>query len=180
MPTKRLFAALPLIAPLMVLAACVPAPQQTPAPVPAPAPTPASAPVVQAPPPPAFENWIDAPVTAGNWSYAGGLAQFGQPGYQPFLTLRCDPAARAVEITRAAAVTGAQPMIVRTETLERSLATSPARSDPSSIVAILPARDPLLDAMAFSRGRFAIEVAGLTSLYIPSWPEVTRVIEDCR
>ena len=38
----------------------------------------------------------------------------------------------------------------------------------------------LLDAMAFSRGRFAIDVNGLPSLYLPAWPEVGRVIEDCR
>ena len=44
----------------------------------------------------------------------------------------------------------------------------------------LPARDPLLDAMAFSKGRFAVEVAGLPTLYLPSWIEVSRVIEDCR
>ena len=44
----------------------------------------------------------------------------------------------------------------------------------------MPARDPLLDAMAFSKGRFALEVAGLPTLYVPSYPEVTRVIEDCR
>jgi hypothetical protein len=34
--------------------------------------------------------------------------------------------------------------------------------------------------MAFSRGRFAIETAGLPTLYVPSWPEVSRVVEDCR
>ncbi|MDG2003332.1 MAG: hypothetical protein P8J20_08375 [Novosphingobium sp.] len=48
------------------------------------------------------------------------------------------------------------------------------------IAVTLPASDPLLDAMAFSRGRFAVETAGLPTLYVPSWPEVSRVIEDCR
>ena len=41
-------------------------------------------------------------------------------------------------------------------------------------------RDPMLDAMAFSRGRFVIEAEGLSPVYAPSWPEVSRVIEDCR
>ncbi len=41
-------------------------------------------------------------------------------------------------------------------------------------------RDPLLDAMAITRGRFAVEVEGETPLYLPAWAEVTRVIEDCR
>ncbi len=44
----------------------------------------------------------------------------------------------------------------------------------------LNARDPLFDAMAISKGRFAVEVGGEATLYVPSWPEVTRVIEDCR
>ena len=46
--------------------------------------------------------------------------------------------------------------------------------------ASVPARDPLLDAMAFSRGRFAVEVSGGPTLVVPAYPEVTRVIEDCR
>ena len=44
----------------------------------------------------------------------------------------------------------------------------------------LAVRDPLLDAMAFSRGRFMLEVAGFPALYLPAWAEVGRVIEDCR
>ena len=48
------------------------------------------------------------------------------------------------------------------------------------IFARVPARDPLLDAMAFSKARFAVEVPGSPALYVPSYPEVTKVIEDCR
>lgn len=48
------------------------------------------------------------------------------------------------------------------------------------MVASFAARDPLLDAMAFSRGRFAIQSDGLPTLYVPSWPEIGRVLEDCR
>ena len=40
--------------------------------------------------------------------------------------------------------------------------------------------DELLDAMAFSRGRFVIEQAGAPTLVVPAYPEVGRVIEDCR
>jgi hypothetical protein len=69
---------------------------------------------------------------------------------------------------------------VRTEFMERGIAAQPAESDPAWIFARVPARDALLDAMAFSKGRFAVEVAGLQALYVPSYPEVTRVIEDCR
>ena len=41
-------------------------------------------------------------------------------------------------------------------------------------------RDPLLDAMAFSRGRFMLEMGGSQTLILPAWSEVGRVIEDCR
>jgi hypothetical protein len=60
------------------------------------------------------------------------------------------------------------------------LMSDPARSPAGWLVVVLTARDPLLDAMAFSRGRFALEAAGLETLYLPAWPELSRVIEDCR
>ena len=56
----------------------------------------------------------------------------------------------------------------------------PAFSDPPQVIARIDARDPLLDAIAFSKGRFVVDVVGLPTLYVPSFPEVTRVIEDCR
>jgi hypothetical protein len=39
--------------------------------------------------------------------------------------------------------------------------------------------DQILDAMAYSRGRIAVE-AGAQKVAIPSWAEITRVVEDCR
>jgi hypothetical protein len=57
---------------------------------------------------------------------------------------------------------------------------APARSDPSSLVARLAAGDRLLDAMAYTKGRFAVEAGGMEALYVPAWPEVVRVIDDCR
>jgi hypothetical protein len=92
------------------------------------------------------------------------------------LALRCDRAAGAVEIVRAGQVTAAE-IIVRAETMDRGLA---ARTAPAGVLAQIPSRDPLLDAMAFSKGRFAVEIVGLPTLYAPAYPEVTRVIEDCR
>jgi hypothetical protein len=179
MTTKRLLAAaLPLVA-LAVLGGCVPEPAPTPAPSPAPVPTPTPSPIVE-PPAPSYSDWTTAPLTPGDWSYQAGLARFGAPGTQPRLTLRCDRASGVVEISRAGTAVAALPMTIRTETAERNVDAVPARSDPATIVAQIPARDPLLDAMAFSKGRFAIEVGGLETLYIPSYPEVTRVIEDCR
>ena len=71
-------------------------------------------------------------------------------------------------------------MRMYTEARDASLSAQPQAGTVPMVVAALPARDPLLDAIAFSRGRFAVEVAGLQTLYLPSWPEITRVIEDCR
>jgi hypothetical protein len=159
------------------MAACVPPPEPTPAPAPAraPAPTPAPAPVPPPSPVPSFTTWMDAPITPGDWTYAGGLARFAE-----HLVMRCDRAAGVIEIGRAGTSAAPAQMIVRAELMERGIAARSAESDPTWIFARVPARDPLLDAMAFSKGRFAVEVAGLQTLYVPSYPEVTRVIEDCR
>ena len=48
------------------------------------------------------------------------------------------------------------------------------------VTAELFALDPLLDAIAFSRGRFAVTMAGGSPLVVPAWPEAARTIEDCR
>ena len=42
------------------------------------------------------------------------------------------------------------------------------------------ALDPLLDAVAFSRGRAAFSDSGQPTLVVPSWAEAARVVEDCR
>jgi hypothetical protein len=42
------------------------------------------------------------------------------------------------------------------------------------------AYDPLLDAMAFSRGRVGLSALSLPTLIVPAWAEVARVVEDCR
>lgn len=158
---------------VMALSACVPpVPQPTPAPAPAPAPPPA-------PPPPPVANWIDAPQTAGDWRYArlagGGRASFVDPAGTVLFEMVC-AAGRQVTLARTGGQ-GVAGMIVRTETAERSLA---ATASNGAAVATLAPRDSLLDAMAFSKGRFAIEMAGSRALYLPAWPEVSRVVEDCR
>jgi hypothetical protein len=166
--------------PCFVLAACVPSPEPTPTPAPAPAPTPTPTPVATPSPVPSFANWIDAPQTPGDWSYQAGVATFGQYSGGAQLTLRCDRAAGAVDVIRAGTSAAPAQMIIRTEFAERGVNAQPTESDPPMVIARLPARDPLLDAMAFSKGRFAVEVSGLPAIYVPSYPEVTRVIEDCR
>ena len=165
----------------LALAACVPSPEPPPVvpPAPAPAATPAPAPVPTPSPVPSFTSWMDVPATPGDWTYAGGIGRFGDSS-AAHLTLRCDRSAGVVEIGRAGTAGLPVQMIVRSELMERGVDAQPTESDPARVIARVPARDPLLDAMAFSKGRFAIEVAGLPTLYVPAWPEVSRVIEDCR
>lgn len=163
------------------LAACVPAPPAPPAtPTPAPAPGPRPAPAPSPTPPPFAGNWIDAPQTPGDWFYDAGAARFGPPQSEALLVLRCDRPNGVVEVVRAGTAPGATQMSIRTETMDRGVAVTPSPGPLPTIVARIPARDPLLDAMAFSRGRFAVEITGLPTLYVPAYPEVTRAIEDCR
>ena len=182
--TKRFLAALPLLA-LAALAACVPPPTPAPAPAPPPAPAPAPAPAPVPAPQPTYSNWMDAPQTPGNWFYIpqanASIAAFGPTSTQPLFAMRCDPARRTVSIGRTSASTVPQPMTIRTETTTRAFSANPAQGAVEHLVAAsLPAADSFLDAMAFSKGRFAVEVTGEPTLYLPSWPEITRVIEDCR
>ncbi len=157
---------------LLALAACVPQPAAPPAPTPPPRPVERPAP----PPPPPSANWMDAPQTPGEWSYGGGRASYGAAQGTVF-SLNCDRGAGRITLARAGSAAGRVSMRVLTETTSRVLDAAP---DGGNVAAVLPARDPLLDAMAFSKGRFAVEVAGLPTLYLPSWIEVSRVIEDCR
>jgi len=40
--------------------------------------------------------------------------------------------------------------------------------------------DPLLDAIAFSRGRIAVGLPGTPAIVLPGWAKPARVAEDCR
>lgn len=162
------------------LAACIPsAPQPTP--VPSPAPKPVATTPPPAPPPPVATNWIDRPQTVGNWQYgdqgATSAASFVTGRGAADFAIICNRNARQVQLSLASANPAAQPIIIRTESTSRTLPTTSGRG---TIFATLPANDPLLDAMAITRGRFAVEAAGIQSLYLPPWSEVTKVIEDCR
>lgn len=127
---------------------------------------------------------MDVPATAGDWTYrsapGGGTASFGEQQSEPRFTMRCDRAQRVIYLERAGQATGQAAVTIRAETANRTLTSSPTAGAQPLVRASLPASDRLLDAMALSKGRFAVETAGLPTLYIPAWPEVTRVIEDCR
>ena len=74
------------------------------------------------------------------------------------------------------AASGAQ-MTLRASSGQQSYS---ARNSGGYAVIAVPATDYMVDRIAFSRGRFAVETTGLAPLAIPIWPEFTRVVEDCR
>lgn len=167
-----------------VATGCMPR-REPPPPPPAPIERPAPPPVRAVPPPPPTQtNWQDLPLTPGRWFYRneGGqssTASFGPAESAPSFTVRCDRTSRQVTLSRGGITTG-NSMTVRTSYSARSLPLV-ARTEPlNSAFASLPASDRFLDGMAFSRGRFTVEVPGTPMLIIPAWPEPARVVEDCR
>ena len=127
----------------------------------------AAAPATAQVAPLSFDAGKALPLTPGQWSYfstaTGSMASYGS-----VLSLRCDRATRTITISRI----GAEPAIltIATSSLTRTLPASGR----------LLANDPLLDAIAFSRGRFGVSVSGQPALVVPAWAEPARVIEDCR
>lgn len=160
----------------LAVAGCVapssPAPKPAPPPTPTPAPAPAPAPVIRS------GDWRDWPLTPGDWSYrhngAVTEAAYGQPGAMPLLVMQCARGAQQIRVTWATA--GAGPVLVRTSYSEVPRAAG--RTEAGLAITFTP-RDALLDQMAFSRGRFMLTANG-QELIVPAWPEVARVIEDCR
>jgi hypothetical protein len=120
------------------------------------------------------------PITPGTWHWrmegARSVARFGGDA----LILSCNREAAVITLIRPGAASGPVPVTIQTSTVNRTLSATAEPGPPPVIALTLAARDGLLDAMAFSRGRFALETAGLPTLYVPSWTEVSRVIEDCR
>ena len=167
-----------MLASLSALAACA-----SPPPPPAPRAAPPPAPVIVAPPPivQLKGDWTDWPLASGDWVYRqddrGSIALFGPPNADAVLTLRCDKARQRIYLARAGS--GGGRMVIRSSSTMKEFAGAQTGGMPYIATEIGP-RDPILDAMIFSRGRFAVEVSGQTSLAIPSWAEIGRVVEDCR
>lgn len=154
--------------PLMLLvASCsaiptpdAPPPQPvTPAPPPAPAPVPAAA-----------GSWEDRALNNGAWRFdpATRTASFvPTASANPLLTMACSGG--AIRLTSG---------LAGDVSLRTSAGTDQIRFESGG--ASLPARDPRLDRIAFSRGRFALESPGGGGLTLPVQSEIGRVIEDCR
>ncbi|WP_298304130.1 hypothetical protein [uncultured Erythrobacter sp.] len=153
-----------------------PPPVQSPAPMPTPAP---------APPPVLSADWIEQSQTPGSWEYVAEpnetFALFSASSTRPLAIVRCDLEERLVGIGRYGnPSTEPVEMLIGTETRRQRIAATQRLPDVGIVAADLSPSDPLLDAIALSRGRFAIALSGQSTLYPPAWAEITRVIEDCR
>ena len=166
----------------LALAGCATAPEAV-----APPPPPTRA----APPPPSVSaprssNWEDWRATPGDWGYRkdarGSIALFGQPGTNALFVVRCDQASARIYMSRSGSFPVGQSgqMTVRTSSTVRTLSAGNSNESPPYIASELLASDRLLDAMAYSRGKFVITVRGADDLVIPTWAEFARVVEDCR
>jgi hypothetical protein len=170
---------LPVIALLALSACAVPPPPPAPQPAPAAKRAPVVPPVVQQP----VGDWLDWPLAAGDWVYRrderGSIALFGPTGQNATVTLRCDTARRRIYLAREGAGTDGR-MVVRTSSTLKEFVASPTGATPAFLAVEIMPTDPILDAIALSRGRFAIEADGQLPIAIPSWAEITRIVEDCR
>jgi len=102
-------------------------------------------------------------------------ASYGVAGGRPLLVIRCEVAAKRLIFARPGAGQGA--MTVRTS---YGAQVWPTTATFAEVRAARGASDPVLDQVAYSRGKFAVEVAGLEPLILPVWAQISRVIEDCR
>jgi len=108
----------------------------------------------------------------GNWTYqrlaAGSSAAFRDDRGTPVFGLSCrSGGAVVIQLPEPAAT-----VTLRATSMLRTIALSGGE-------VVLTARDPLFDALAFSRGRFGVGTGGRETM-VPAWPELTRVVEDCR
>jgi hypothetical protein len=114
-----------------------------------------------------FEAGKALPLAAGQWSYfptaSGSVASYGSA-----ITMRCDRTTRIVTISRPSAAP--ETLTIATSALTRTL----------PVGGRLLANDPLLDAIALSRGRFLVSGGSGGVVAVPAWPEAARSIEDCR
>ena len=131
---------------------------------------------------PAVPDLANATPLPGSWTYAAlaGASEstFRDSSARPQLWIRCTRASRQVSIARPASA-AAPFLLIWASAATRSL---PASFDPATgkITAQLTMMDPLLDALAFSRGRIGVSVSGQPALVAPSYEEIARVVEDCR
>lgn len=123
-------------------------------------------------------DWRDAAPSEGHWQLvidgARSSAHFGA------FTLACRKDG-AVDLGIGGPPVSPSPMVTITTSagrVDRQGHGIPFHAGMAGLT--LPARDRLLDAIAFTRGRFMVEIEGRARMILPADPAVGRVIEDCR
>ena len=114
---------------------------------------------------PDFAGLSSFSLAPGEWRYrvdaSASIASYGAA-----FEVRCDRATRRVRITSGEP---RLPLTITTDTATRVIASD----------GWVAPRDPLLAAIAFSRGRFGVGRGGAAPVAIPVGPEAARSIEDC-
>ena len=147
------------------------------------APPPAPKPVAQALP---TDNWEDRPATPGDWVYRqdkrGSIALFGPKGANALFAIRCEMASKRIYLTHTGQFPDGETgkMTIRATSGLKTYPASNTGGAPPLVGAELAVSEAHLDMMAYSRGKFIVQIKGSTDLVVPSWPEVARVVEDCR
>lgn len=133
-------------------------------------------------PPQAPADFSYTPVSPGSWSYrhvAGGSeASFIDTTGRARMVIGCGKVTRLVTLSRISSAPASN-LSFWTSSMSRNL---PSRFDQPAgrVIAQVGASDALLDAMALSRGRFAVSMPGSPALVLPVGAEVDHVVEDCR
>ena len=153
-----------------MLAGCAVAPKPA-APAPKPPPIVAGPPIVPLPALPNPADWDVLPVIEGSWDFdpLRRSARFVDDAGVERASLSC--AVPGVSMRISMVGDGSPAMMVLTSSTTKTLAAHRGAS-------LLDIGDTALDAIAFSRGRFALSASQL--LVLPVQAEIGRVIEDCR
>jgi hypothetical protein len=167
----------PVLSIAVLLVACTPSPSPHPS-----SPPPIAPPPVSPRPPIDAGNWRDVPLAPGTWHYVDGrevsAARYGPDGAAPLIVVRCDKARRQIAIMLAGS---AQQLTIATSSGSEHFAAGRVDEGGFAMTAALfAASDPLLDRLAFSRGRFALAGPARAFVAAPTWAEPARTIEDCR
>ncbi len=170
---------------LVTLTQCVGPPSAPPR---QPAPRPVAPPpvAIPAPAPPQAASWEDWPITPGDWTYVrdarGSVARFGRAGADADLVVRCTNGPRRIFVSRPGRFADGETgrITLRASTGLQSYPLANSNETPPYVAAELAVTDRHLDALAFSRGRFLVQAKGTADLVVPAWPELARVVEDCR
>jgi len=130
----------------------------------------------------ASADYSYSPVSPGAWNYrtvtGGSEATFVDTANTARIVVACGKLTRLVTISKISGAPAAT-LSFWTSSTARDL---PARFDVNAkrVVTQVGAGDALLDAVAFSRGRFAVSMPGAPALVVPAATEVAHVVEDCR